>query len=190
MHYDVIIIGSGVAGLSAAIYLARANLNTLVLGDQKTSQLTSAFEIENYLGFPDRVTGRELLRSGTKQAKQAGASMIQTNATKIIQKKDKLEVFFSGGLSHTSDYIIIACGMLSSIDFANSLNLKTEDKLIKVNCDNQTSHEKVYAAGNCCTRTRQIAKDVGDGCHAAINIIKRIKNSPNYTDYGSLEDQK
>jgi thioredoxin reductase len=187
MHYDVIVIGSGAAGLSAAIYLARAGLKTLVLGNQKTSQLVSAFDVENYFGFCEGTNGKELLRNGTKQAKKFGATIIEKNVKRLAEKDNKFEVQLDQGLSHTSDYIVIASGMLSSLDFANSLNLETEGKFIKVNLNNQTSHDKVYAAGNCCTKTRQIAKDVGDGCHAAINIIKKAKNLPAYTDYGPID---
>lgn len=190
MHYHVIIIGSGAAGLSAAIYLSRASLSTLVLGNQKTSQLISAYDVENYLGFPKGISGRELLRTGTKQAKIAGATVYDKNVQNIEEKNGIFKVLLENSEEHTSDFLIIASGMLSSIEFASSLNLKMNGKLIEIDIDNQTSHEKVYAAGNCCTKTRQIAKDVGDGCNAAINIIKKVKNLPVYTDYGPLEDQK
>lgn len=187
MHYDVIIIGSGAAGLSAAIYLARAGLKILVVGNQDRSQLKSAYDVENYFGFCQGVTGRELLRSGTKQVKHAGGTLIQKNVKSVKNADYKFSVKLENSNSHTSDYIIVASGMLSSLDFARSLKLKMNGKLIKIDTNNQTSHDKVYAAGNCSTSVRQIAKDVGDGCNAAINIIKKIKNSPNYTDYGPLD---
>ncbi|MBS3077347.1 FAD-dependent oxidoreductase [Candidatus Pacearchaeota archaeon] len=189
MHYQIIVIGAGAAGLSAAIYLARAGLKTLVVGTQNCSQLNSAYDIENYLGFSNGTNGKELLRNGTKQAKKFGAMIIEKNAKKITETNSKFEIRLENGTPYSSDYIIIASGMLSSFDFASSLNLELNGKLIKINNENQTSHDKVFAAGNCCTKTRQIAKDVGDGCNAAINIIKKLKNLPSYTDYGSLEDQ-
>jgi thioredoxin reductase len=190
MHYDVIIIGSGAAGLSAAIYLARVNFKTLVVGNQNHSQLYSAYDIENYFGFSEGTNGKELLRNGIKQAKQAGAVIIEKNAISIKDADFKFEVKLEDSSSYASEYVIIASGMLSSLDFAKSLNLRMRDKLIEINSHNQTSHNKVYAAGNCCTPIRQIAKDVGDGCNAAINIIKKVKNLQEYTDYGPLEDQK
>ncbi|MBU0906918.1 MAG: FAD-dependent oxidoreductase [Nanoarchaeota archaeon] len=187
MDYDVVIIGSGAAGLSAAIYLARAGMKTLVVGNQKRSQLTSAFDVENYFGFHEGTNGKELLRSGIKQAKKAGATFIEKNAKSVKDADYKFETTLEDSSTHTSDYLIIASGMLSSLDFAKSLNLRIKNKLIEINSHNQTSHEKVYAAGNCCTTVRQIAKDVGDGCNAAINIIKKVKNLPSYTDYGPID---
>lgn len=187
MHYNVIIIGSGAAGLSAAIYLARAGLKTLVAGNQKTSQLVSAFDIENLFGFPEGTNGKELLRNGIKQTKKAGAQIIEKNVKSIKDADFKFEVKLENSDSHTADYILISSGMLASLDFAKSLNLRTNAKLIEVDGNNQTSHPKVYAAGNCCTKTRQIAKDIGDGCNAAVNIIKKVKNLQNYTDYGPLD---
>lgn len=187
MHYDVIVIGSGAAGLSAAIYLARAEIKTLVAGDPKTSQLYSAYDVENYFGFPEGISGRELLKSGKKHAKKSGADIIESKVTKITEESKKFCVKLESLQKNSADYLIIASGMFSSLDFAKSLNLKMQGKkLISVDLNNKTSHEKVYAAGNCSTSTRQIAKDVGDGCNAAINIIKKIKNQENYIDYGPL----
>ncbi|MFH1802285.1 MAG: FAD-dependent oxidoreductase [archaeon] len=188
MDYDVIIIGSGAAGLSAAIYLARAEVKTLVVGDPKTSQLHSAYEVENYFGFPDSISGRELLKIGKKHAEKCGAHVMESRAVNISEESGKFYVKLESLQKHSAKYLIIASGMLASLDFAKSLNLKMQGKkLINVDLENRTSHNRVYAAGNCSTSTRQIAKDVGDGCNAAINIIKKIKNQPNYTDYGPLE---
>ena len=63
MVYDVIIVGRGPAGLSAALYTVRANLKTLIIG-KSDSELVKAGKIENYFGFTDAISGKELLRAG------------------------------------------------------------------------------------------------------------------------------
>ena len=71
--YEVIIIGQGPAGLSAAIYTARAGLKTLVLGcDPK---IAGDYDIDNYFGFPETISGRELIARGVAQARRFGAAL-------------------------------------------------------------------------------------------------------------------
>lgn len=71
--YDVIIVGAGPAGLSAAIYSARAGLNTLVVESVFSGgQASTAYEIDNYAGFP-RINGTELAMKMEAHAKEAGA---------------------------------------------------------------------------------------------------------------------
>src|SRR6056297_2250085 len=71
---DLVIAGSGVAGLSAAVYAARADLDPLVLeGDEPGGQLTLTTDVENFLGFPEGVGGMELVQRGKDQAREFGA---------------------------------------------------------------------------------------------------------------------
>lgn len=83
--YDVVIIGGGPAGLSAAIYTGRAELNTLIL-DQPHKLLEKAEKIDNYFGFPDGVSGKELLKRGRNQARRFGTQVIEEKA--LITKID------------------------------------------------------------------------------------------------------
>ena len=80
--YDVIIIGKGPAGISAALYTVRAGLKTLVAGSD-TSALVKTSKIENYYGFEQPVNGRQLLETGEKQAARVGAEILSAEATAI-----------------------------------------------------------------------------------------------------------
>jgi len=108
--YDVIIIGSGPAGLTAAIYTGRARLKTLVVaGSSWGGQLMLTSQVENYPGFPEGVLGPDLMNNMLKQAQQFGAEIIFEDAENVDFSKKPFKVV-AGGVAYESLAVIIATG--------------------------------------------------------------------------------
>lgn len=109
-HYKVIIIGSGPAGLTAAIYAARANLNPLIFeGTQPGGQLTITTEIENYPGFAEGITGPQLMDEMRKQSIRFGSVSKFETVTEVDFSKRPFTVYAEEE-KYTADSIIIATG--------------------------------------------------------------------------------
>lgn len=107
---NVIIIGSGPAGLTAAVYTARANLNPLMIeGEEAGGQLMITTEVENFPGFAHGVTGPELVAVMRKQAERFGTRYITRNVTKVDCSAKPYKVYV-GNEVHLTKSIIISTG--------------------------------------------------------------------------------
>ena len=121
----LVILGSGCAGLTAAMYAARANLNPIVLeGPEKGGQIALTTMVENFPGFPDGILGGDLLENMKKQAEKFGAKFISEDASSFTAKGEGFEIGYGDKILRAKS-VIIATGAS-----ARWLGLESEKKYI------------------------------------------------------------
>lgn len=123
----VIILGTGPAGLTAAIYLARANMNPIVIeGDQPGGQLTLTTEVENFPGFIDGITGPELMDNMRKQAERFGAKFKRGWVTSVDLSKKPYRLQVNGIGEILTESLILSTGASAKL-----LNIPGEKENIR-----------------------------------------------------------
>lgn len=124
MTEKVVIIGSGPAGLTAAVYNARADLNPLMIeGMERGGQLMLTTDVENYPGFPDGIMGPELMESMRKQAERFGTRIMSYDVTKVDLSQRPFKIWVDQDL-YEAESIIISTGAS-----ARWLGLESETRL-------------------------------------------------------------
>lgn len=306
--YDVIIIGAGPAGFSAAIYTARANLKTILFGIIENSNAYKAHIFENYMGFEKQISGPFLMEESKKQAMKFGTEFVEREIVDIQQNKDgsftvtdteratyqaKVVIICSGlgfkpsgikneqpltgkgisfcvtcdgpffknknvavignahfageealqlltytphvailshgrdfafsekmmegitknsiklaktpriaefigkgkfekmkctdGTEYPFDAVFLALGIATAADFATKLGISRTGPqnafLVADSRTGETNVKGIYAAGDCTGGNAQAAKSAGEGCNAAISVIKLLKGVAAYVDY-------
>ena len=125
LHTPLLILGSGPAGYTAAIYAARALITPVVIsGMQPGGQLTQTGDIENYPGFPEKISGTELTDRMREQAENLGAVIVDATAESIDLSRRPFVVALDSGDAYSCDALIVATGAS-----AKWLGLPNEDDL-------------------------------------------------------------
>jgi len=198
---SILIIGSGPAGYTAAIYAARANMKPLLYqGIQPGGQLTITTEVENYPGFPDGIQGPELMVHFEKQAARMGADIRYGLATKVDFSGEVKKVWIDDELLIEADAVIISTGAS-----AKWLGIPSEERLNGFGvsacavCDGfffkgkevaivgagDTAAEEAHYLSKMCTTVHMFIRK--DAMRASKVMQDRVMNTPNIKMYYNTE---
>ncbi|MCX8020521.1 MAG: thioredoxin-disulfide reductase [Chitinophagaceae bacterium] len=199
-----LIIGSGPAGYTAAIYAARANLKpVLYKGLQPGGQLTITTEVENYPGYPYGVQGPDMMIDFEKQARRMGADIRDGMATKVDFSSEHFKVEIDEEKWIAADAVIIATGAS-----AKWLGLESEQRLnghgvsacavcdgfffrgkeVAVVGGGDTAAEEALYLSKLCTRVHMLVRR--DKMRASMIMQERVKNTPNIMIYWNTETEE
>jgi thioredoxin reductase len=176
---DVIVIGDGPGGLSAALFLAKNKVDVVVFGQDKTAMNYAL--LRNYLGIPE-ITGTEFQRIARKQVAELGARLRGDAVAAIAAAGDGWTVTLEGGERQTARYLVLSEGKGPRL--AKQLGLEFDESTgITTDRNARSSLDGVYIVGRSARPGRsQAIISAGDGAAAAIDILSRIKGE-NFVDW-------
>ncbi|WP_300599621.1 thioredoxin-disulfide reductase [Niabella sp.] len=203
-HVKCLIIGSGPAGYTAAIYASRANLNpVLYQGIQPGGQLTITTEVENYPGYPDGIQGPEMMIDFEKQAKRMGADIRFGIATKVDFSSQPHKVWIDEEKLIEADAVIISTGAsakwlgLSSEERLNGFGVSAcavcdgfffRGKEVAIVGAGDTAAEEALYLSKLCTTVHMLVRK--DAMRASKVMQDRVLNTPNIKLYFNTETEE
>ena len=185
---DIVIIGAGPAGASAAIFTAKAGKSTVLIDSDQS--VTKRAWIENHYGAPN-TTGPDLVEIGKKQAVQHGAQLVADKVTDVQKNGDGFVVTTESGASYEAAHVVFATGMITELAGQVGVALKdgTEPRIKTIiDCDatGRTSIDGIWAAGTVAGVSMHTIITAGDGAKVAINIVSEL-NGARYVDHDVMK---
>jgi thioredoxin reductase (NADPH) len=185
--YDVVIIGAGPAGASAALITAKAGKKTVVIDNDKS--VTKRAWIENHYGVME-ISGPDLVEIGKKQATKFGAEIVAATVSNISKSGDGFKVETDNG-EYEGKHVIVATGMLADVAEKSGITTKpgTEPRvktILDVDAAGKTNVDGVWAAGTIAGVSMHTIITAGDGAKVAINVVSEL-NGERYVDHDILK---
>lgn len=188
--YDVAVIGAGPTGSSAAVFTARGKLKTLLIdGDQS---ITRRAWIPNHLGFPEGISGPDLVDAGLKQAANAGAEVITEKVEGLERDGDAYTLHLGDGKTAKARQVILGLG--ANLELARKAGIRMVagreprfTEVIGVDAEGRTSLSGVWAAGACAGTSVHTIIVAGDGARVAINLVSEVRGQ-RFVDHEVLAD--
>ncbi|EMA43408.1 FAD-binding protein [Halococcus saccharolyticus] len=181
--YGVVIVGGGVAGLSAGTFTARHGLNTLII-DAGESLLRRNAHLENYPGFPAGINARLLLEMMQEQADNGGCDRQQTEVTVVETTSEGFAVETAGGDRYHTEYVIAATK--NTTDYLAGIEdigiIDRGKTYVDTDERGRTGVEGLYAAGRLAEKPHQAIVNAGHGAEVAVTLLED-DDRPFYHDW-------
>lgn len=186
--FDIVIIGAGPAGGSAALFAAKAGKKTLLIDSDKS--MTKRAWMENHYGIME-ISGPDLIETGKKQAAKFGAELVTDQVTNIVKGEQGLTVETAEKGSFEAKHVILATGAL--VDLAEKAGVATKagtepriKTVVDVDAQGKTNVAGIWAAGTVAGVSVHTIITSGDGAKVAINVISEL-NGERYVDHDVLK---
>lgn len=186
--YDVVIIGAGPAGASAALFTAKAGKKTLIIDSNQS--ITKRAWVENHYGV-NEITGPDLVENGKKQAAKFGAELVEGKAVSIQAEGEGFKVQTESGETYSGKRIVLATGLMADLAEASGIKTKpgTEPRVktvVDADATGRTSVPGIFAAGGAAGNSLHTIITAGDGAKVAIEIVSEL-NGERYVDHDVLK---
>lgn len=189
MTYELVIVGGGPTGASAAVFAGRAGLRTAVI--DKGDGLSQHALVYNHLGLPDGTTGPELAALGRRHAVKFGAEWLEDEVTSLSVRDDLVTLGTAAGRTLQARDVILAQGVNTTL--ATEAGIATEagtepwiKTVVTVDPLGRTSLPHVWAAGTLAGTSVHTIVVAGDGARVAIALISD-RRGERYVDHDALE---
>jgi len=186
--YDVAIVGGGPAGASAATFTSRAGLQTVVI--DADAGMTRRAMVNNHLGFPEGVTGPDLVDNGKLQAARAGAEIADGKVVSLEKRDDGFELRTEDGRSFEAKQVILTLG--ANAELARTAGIATKEgteprirEIVDVDREGRSNVPGVWAAGTIAGASVHTIITSGDGARVAVNLISATKGE-RHVDHDAL----
>jgi thioredoxin reductase len=184
---EVVVIGGGVAGLSAAVFTARHGLDTLV-ADSGESILRRNAHLENFPGFPAGVNGRQLLDLLEEQADEAGCEQVTATVARVEETDEGFAVVTDAGDRYRTEYVVAATkNAVGYLEDVGGVGIIDRGKaFVDTDERGRTGVDGLYAAGRLAEKPHQAAICAGHGAEVGVTILED-DDRPFYHDWVAPE---
>ena len=184
--YDVIVIGGGPAGSSAALFVAKAKKSTLLIDNDRG--VTRRALLRNHYGVAE-ITGPDLVEMGHRQARQHGAELVSATARKVARVGDRLVVETDQG-TYEARHVVLATGMAADLAEASGATILPGKEprvktVVRVDAEGRTGVPGLWAAGTVAGTSMHTIITAGDGARVAVNLLSEL-NGARWVDHDVL----